>query len=142
MRESKRLHWHIDYLLGIARLKRDIWAQSPGKVECRLARFFASHFPCVPHFGASDCRCRSHLFWNQGKEELLRAARAAFLTCGLVPELIGRQLAVEILLRSEMHVKRNHLDLKFFDQPLWQVTRTVSDDLYGLNHNSPPWMVC
>jgi len=86
-RKHKRLRWHIDYLLTMARLESVIWAQTRQKVECQLARFLASYFPAIPHFGAGDCRCDSHLFLSHKKEDLLRTARAAFLAYGLSPEV-------------------------------------------------------
>jgi Uri superfamily endonuclease len=85
MRDNKRLHWHIDYLLVMARLERVIWAQVSRKVECQLARFMASHFSSIPDFGASDCRCPSHLFWSRQRAGLARAARTAISACGATP---------------------------------------------------------
>jgi Uri superfamily endonuclease len=64
LRQGKRLHWHVDYLLQQARVV-DIWkAPSPRSTECLWARALLS-LPgaqiVVDGFGASDCRCRSHL---------------------------------------------------------------------------------
>lgn len=85
MRENKRHHWHIDDLLVLARLEAVVWAQLSQKVECRLARFMASRFSSIPHFGASDCRCPSHLFWSRHKADLAMAARRAIAACGGAP---------------------------------------------------------
>lgn len=87
-RKDKRLHWHIDYLLRVGRMEKVIWAQTSQKVECRLAHFFSDRFFSVPHFGASDCQCCSHLFWSREEGDLARVARAAFSMCGLAPEII------------------------------------------------------
>lgn len=64
LRAEKRLHWHVDYLLSVARIV-DVWVcEAPERLECRLA----AHLSSLPHasqpvpgFGASDCGCRSHL---------------------------------------------------------------------------------
>ena len=58
-------HWHIDYLRHHATL-REIWLmRDPANQEHRWAEVFASSpgvtIPIV-RFGATDCRCRSHLF--------------------------------------------------------------------------------
>jgi Uri superfamily endonuclease len=64
-RLDKKLHWHVDYLRPAALLEQ-AWAMT-GKVraECQWAAV-AGALPEVetpiPRFGASDCRCRAHLF--------------------------------------------------------------------------------
>ena len=62
-RTEKRPHWHIDRLLAVA---DPIGALAvPGGRECALAaRLRAGPPPAVPiaGFGASDCRCETHLF--------------------------------------------------------------------------------
>ena len=64
-RAEKKLHWHIDYLLGQARLREVWYVEGPERRECAWARLLedlpGTEVP-VPGFGASDCRCRSHLF--------------------------------------------------------------------------------
>jgi Uri superfamily endonuclease len=60
---APRPHWHIDHLRRIARV-RDVWhSRDPERWECTWAQA-ASKLrggSLVPRFGASDCRCRSHL---------------------------------------------------------------------------------
>lgn len=61
----RRLHWHIDYLRPAASLQ-DIWfTLDHVPREHRWAEMIAgwpgAGIP-IPRFGASDCRCRSHLF--------------------------------------------------------------------------------
>jgi len=62
------LHWHIDYLLRRARVLA-VWARTgPRRLECEWAAAMSSsgEFTSpVPRFGASDCRCPSHL-WRAG----------------------------------------------------------------------------
>jgi Uri superfamily endonuclease len=64
LRSDKRLHWHIDYLLQQAAVT-DIWyAIGPDKLECKwnvTLQDLPAAAPSVPGFGASDCRCSSHL---------------------------------------------------------------------------------
>jgi Uri superfamily endonuclease len=86
-REVKRLHWHIDYLLRVARIEQVVYAQTSQKLECRLAHFLSNRFPSVPHFGSSDCGCRSHLFWSGERGDFMRAVPAAFTACGLTPAM-------------------------------------------------------
>ena len=58
---TKRLRWHIDYLLAAPGVRiLDVKRLSDG--ECRVNRLTEGDIP-VPGFGASDCRsgCGSHL---------------------------------------------------------------------------------
>jgi Uri superfamily endonuclease len=66
LRRNKKIHWHIDYLrqelpvLAVWYAEGDTtlehtWAKAIG--ACNLASM------PVPGFGASDCRCASHLFY-------------------------------------------------------------------------------
>ena len=78
-RTEKRVHWHIDYLRPHARLVETWQAAGPLRLECKWARVLAA-LPgaSIPArgFGASDCRCETHLFHFAGVREL-RAARDA-----------------------------------------------------------------
>lgn len=58
---SKRLHWHIDYLLA-APGAQVVAVGRYAVPECELNRRTAGTLP-VPRFGATDCRagCGSHL---------------------------------------------------------------------------------
>jgi len=60
----KSLHWHIDYLLLHARVLRVVMIPSWSRRECRVhgwLRRGLEHDVPVPRFGATDCRCPSHL---------------------------------------------------------------------------------
>jgi Uri superfamily endonuclease len=66
MADTKSLRWHIDYLRTEAVI-RAIWMERGGQnMEHQWARYLLAQgalcFP-VEHFGSSDCRCRSHLFY-------------------------------------------------------------------------------
>lgn len=61
---DKKKHWHIDYFLERARAK-EIWThQGSERFECEWAQA-ALALPnaktVAPRFGASDCRCPTHL---------------------------------------------------------------------------------
>jgi len=60
LREDKKLHWHIDYLLQYGTVK-EIYVSEEG-VECEVAKDL-SFLDSVEGFGSSDCGCRSHLFY-------------------------------------------------------------------------------
>ncbi|MDY6986268.1 MAG: GIY-YIG nuclease family protein [Candidatus Thermoplasmatota archaeon] len=61
MREEKKLHWHIDYLLRESEIEEIFLSE---KEECEVAKAF-SPFYSVPGFGCSDCSCGSHLFYSE-----------------------------------------------------------------------------
>jgi endonuclease-3 len=69
-------HWHVDFLLGHPTASvRDVVRSPDATVECTVAR----SLPAGPAdgFGASDCRCRSHLAGPCDERDLRRAVRAA-----------------------------------------------------------------
>ena len=65
-RAEKRLHWHVDYLLQHAVLQATWQAACPQRLECKWAAAMldlpGAQAP-VPGFGASDCRCATHLVY-------------------------------------------------------------------------------
>lgn len=78
--------WHIDYLLKAGRPKDIFVAFTERKVECKLAqRLSREAIPVISGFGASDCKCRTHLF----KSKLGKAKNdvyTAMKECGLKPQ--------------------------------------------------------
>ena len=76
--DSKKFHWHVDYLLRKANINDVFHLESKKKLECNIAGKFASDCDVVPDFGSSDCSCKSHLFFGN-KNVLLDWA----LKCGL-----------------------------------------------------------
>lgn len=79
LRKEKKLHWHIDYLLNASSVSVEtvLLLDAP---ECTVARLLSEHFPCVERFGASDCRCNSHLFFAERPsfENALRSSNLIF----------------------------------------------------------------
>ncbi|MFO7962781.1 MAG: DNA/RNA nuclease SfsA [Desulfobacterales bacterium] len=64
-RKRKRLHWHIDYLIQRAERTIPVPIRSSKPLECVLARSLSAIFSQgPPRFGASDCRCPTHLFYS------------------------------------------------------------------------------
>ncbi|WP_456332428.1 GIY-YIG nuclease family protein [Fervidibacter sacchari] len=66
LRNRKKLHWHIDYLLRHARIESIFVLETDERVECQLNSLTLS-LPnakvVVKGFGCSDCRCPSHLVY-------------------------------------------------------------------------------
>ena len=83
LRNEKKLHWHIDYLLNYASLDAIITCETEERTECAIARTLARQFSSVPRFGASDCRCRSHLFFST--DDMTPSVMSALETIGLEP---------------------------------------------------------
>ena len=66
-KQSKRPHWHIDYLLQKASITGIIICQTKDRVECVIAQALSHQFDVIPDFGSSDCCCHSHLFFATGE---------------------------------------------------------------------------
>lgn len=64
LRKEKRKFWHIDYLLDNDSAKViAVFHKQAGKAEeCAIAQTIGKRGKAVAGFGASDCRCKSHLF--------------------------------------------------------------------------------
>jgi len=86
-KQSKRPHWHIDYLLQKASITGIIICQTKDRVECVIAQALSHQFDVIPGFGSSDCHCYSHLFFttNEMKSEIM----ATLNLLGLEPRLVG-----------------------------------------------------
>jgi Uri superfamily endonuclease len=74
----RRLHWHIDYVLGEAAVVGALVKDDNTRRECCWAQWVGKRAQsAVPGFGSSDCRCTSHFFFVGDKkrvEEMVRAA--------------------------------------------------------------------
>ena len=87
LREEKKLHWHIDYFLREAEIKEIILCQAEERLECSLAQALAKECQSIPGFGASDCRCRSHLYFGSGRDRLKAEVEEAIKQAGLEYEI-------------------------------------------------------
>ena len=63
LRREKKLRWHIDYLLQRASITDIILCETKERIECTIAQALKGQFVAIPSFGASDCKCNSHLFF-------------------------------------------------------------------------------
>ena len=70
LKRNKRPRWHIDYFLEKASLNGIILRWSQSKEECNIAQALSRQFDCVPGFGSSDCKCKSHLFFANDEEQM------------------------------------------------------------------------
>lgn len=64
---SKRLRWHVDYLLRVMPIMEVWYREGADRFECAWARAIAAsgHVQAVGAIGASDCACRTHLFHSE-----------------------------------------------------------------------------
>lgn len=63
-RQTKRTHWHIDYLLSDPNVRLLSFAvrPTPRKIECAMSRLIQRRaITSTDSFGSSDCDCGSHL---------------------------------------------------------------------------------
>jgi Uri superfamily endonuclease len=66
LRPLRRLHWHVDYLRAAAPVEAIWWGAGDSAQEHAWAAALAQ-MPgaqvAAPRFGASDCRCPTHLYY-------------------------------------------------------------------------------
>ena len=63
---SKKLHWHIDYLIGSENslVTRVFLIPSKQRLECLIAQeLYTILDGSIKDFGSSDCKCKSHLLY-------------------------------------------------------------------------------
>ncbi|MGR9098945.1 MAG: GIY-YIG nuclease family protein [Gammaproteobacteria bacterium] len=75
LKTGKPLRWHIDYLREIAHPVEIWFTPDPVKREHQWSRMLAETFGLsapIAGFGASDCRCPAHLFYNPAKPDFER----------------------------------------------------------------------
>ncbi|MHA1955488.1 MAG: GIY-YIG nuclease family protein [Candidatus Thorarchaeota archaeon] len=97
--QSKKIHWHIDYLLkGGASVQNAIWAESDENMECQVLKSLEtdSNFVIGPRgFGSSDCqsRCQSHILEYNAEEDVIRRILTVFENLGLNPRKFEQEIA-------------------------------------------------
>ena len=84
-KQSKRPHWHIDYLLQKASITGIIICQTKDRVECAVAQALGRQFASIPGFGSSDCHCHSHLFFATEESQLKSTIIATLDSLGMEP---------------------------------------------------------
>ena len=70
LRQGRKRHWHIDYLLDRAITYEVVLVPVGRRLECTLARALKEELTCIRRFGSSDCRCSGHLFYAAERNEL------------------------------------------------------------------------
>jgi Uri superfamily endonuclease len=63
-RRHKKTRWHIDYLSGVSQVQGAWVSYGSQRLEHHWAgvlQGLAGAWPPIARFGASDCRCRTHL---------------------------------------------------------------------------------
>lgn len=84
LRQRKRSHWHIDYLLQGASVL-EVWTKpSSHRLECAWAAALLTNRsaePMIPGFGSSDCGCSTHLIYV-GSSPALHPLRRQLRTLG------------------------------------------------------------
>ena len=68
LRENKKIHWHIDYLLKHAKIINAFYKENNTREECFIAKIFEETLHSISGFGCSDCKCKSHLFYGTYNE--------------------------------------------------------------------------
>jgi Uri superfamily endonuclease len=68
-KQEKKCRWHIDYLSTRMAVTRVWYTTRSVKLECQWAQHFFDLGGTLPvkGFGASDCRCNSHLLFFPGR---------------------------------------------------------------------------
>ncbi|MFC2122606.1 DUF123 domain-containing protein [Bacteroidota bacterium] len=64
LKPAEKHHWHIDYLRDRAYVSGITLCPTEQRTECAIVQGLGQHLDCISGFGASDCRCRSHLFFT------------------------------------------------------------------------------
>ncbi len=71
---SKR--WHLDYLKEFSELIF-IGVIEGIDYECYLAQILVKDFSYIKNFGSSDCKCKSHLFFNNCWQDFIQKIKKA-----------------------------------------------------------------
>lgn len=71
LRQNKKMHWHVDYLLDSSNTHvTEVFYSDDGfKHECDLAAQIAPKGKEIKGFGCSDCNCTAHLFYFQNESQ-------------------------------------------------------------------------
>lgn len=96
LKEKKRLHWHIDYLLRYAEIVAIIYGECYSDKECMLANELSRIIQFLPGFGSSDCRCTSHLVFSPHQRTLVRVGYGSFGRIGLIPRLYWKKPSMKV----------------------------------------------
>ncbi len=87
LKDNKKPHWHIDYLLQKASIRDVILCESEEKAECTIAQTLSHRFDSIPGFGSSDCKCSSHLFFATKEKQMISRVMSNINRLGIKPRL-------------------------------------------------------
>ncbi len=80
----KKPKWHIDYLLNEAEVMQINLYLTEQRLECLLSPALTDELCFIPHFGSSDCHCKSHLYFTDNithlKQSINNAVKKLVLT--------------------------------------------------------------
>lgn len=72
LKMNKMMYWHIDYLRDCANVEKIIYSLNDNPQECvwsQLLQTSSSFAPAIKRFGASACRCATHLFYSEERND-------------------------------------------------------------------------
>ena len=77
---TKKMHWHIDYLLinENSKIEDILFNISNNKIECKLAKLISKNGDEIPKFGSSDCKCNSHLIYFKREIDAIATIKQAY----------------------------------------------------------------
>ena len=79
LRNDKKLHWHVDYLLKHENTKiLKIIYNTDKKVECDISQYISGKTTSIRDFGCSDCECESHLYYFKNRKEAIEQVKNAY----------------------------------------------------------------
>ncbi len=87
LKGNKKPRWHIDYLLAKAFVTGIILGETKDRVECAIAQALSRQFDSISGFGASDCKCQSHLFFSADESQMKATIMATLHRLGIKPRL-------------------------------------------------------
>jgi Uri superfamily endonuclease len=96
LKEEKRPHWHIDYLLRYAEIEVIVYGECASDKECVLANELSRSFRSILGFGSTDCRCTSHLFFSPHRSRLVRIGNGSLKRIGLAPRLYWKKPSIGV----------------------------------------------
>jgi Uri superfamily endonuclease len=94
LKNVKRLHWHIDYLLRYGDIEAIVYGLCLSDKECMLADELGRSFTFLSGFGCTDCSCPSHLFFFPHRRLLVRDGYRCFRRIGLTPRLYWKKSSI------------------------------------------------
>ena len=90
LREDKVLHWHVDYLLRESKIVGIFYGITEKNKECSIAAHLNGQVTAIPHFGCSDCSCKSHLFFCRDRKYIEEMVTGSFKKSGLSPKFLAK----------------------------------------------------